>query len=68
LDKIVLTSDVLAPTPTEIAAVKAKIDDEALTRAVETVRLTLRSSGRQRVDAPKVKENKAQEKGKVGEN
>jgi len=64
----VLTSDILAPTLTKIAAVEAEVDDKALTRAVETVRLTLRSSGRQRVDAPKVKENKAQEKGKVGEN
>jgi hypothetical protein len=54
----VLTADIIAPTPTEIAAVEAEVDDEALTRAVETVKSTVRSSGRQRVDVQKIKENK----------
>jgi hypothetical protein len=55
----VLTGDVLAPTPTEIAVVEAEVGDEALTRAVERVQLTVQSSVRQRVDAPKVRDNKA---------
>jgi hypothetical protein len=55
----VLTSDIIAPTATEIAAVEAEVNDEALTRAIETVRSTARSSGRQRMDEPKVKDNKA---------
>jgi hypothetical protein len=58
----VLTADIMAPTPIEIAAVEAEVEDEALTRAIETVRLTVRSSGRQRVDTPKVLANKALEK------
>jgi len=45
----VLTADVVAPTPTGIAA-------------VEAVRLTVQSSGRYRVDTPKVLANKALEK------
>ena len=60
-----LTSDVVAPTLAEIAAVEAEVDDKALTKAVEAVRLTVQSSDRQRVDAPKVKANKALEKEKA---
>ena len=56
----VLTGDVVAPTQVEIMATQAEVGDEAFTQAVETIRQTIRSSGRQRVDAPKVKENKAQ--------
>jgi hypothetical protein len=54
----VLTHDILAPTLEEIRAVEAEVGDKVLDRAIEAIKLTVRSSGRQRVDTPKVKENK----------
>ena len=55
----VLTLDDFAPTLDEVAAVQAEVDDDALTRAIESVKSTLRSSGRHRVDSKKVQLNKA---------
>jgi hypothetical protein len=55
----VLTPDILAPTLEEIAVVQAEVDDDALTRAIETVKTTVRSSGRHRVESLKVQLNKA---------
>jgi hypothetical protein len=56
-----LTNDVFAPTATEVGAVQAEVDDDALTRAIETVKSTVRSSGRLRVDTKKVQLNKGPE-------
>jgi hypothetical protein len=55
----VLTPDVQAPTLEEVAAVQAEVDDDALTRAIEAVKATVRISGRLRVDSIKAQENKA---------
>jgi len=55
----VLTPDVFAPTLKEVAAVQAEVDDDALTKAIESVKSTVRLSGRHRVDSKKVLENKA---------
>ena len=55
----VLTADVIAPTAEEVATVRGEIGDEALTRAIETVKQTVRPM-RHRVDSRKVKDNKAQ--------
>jgi hypothetical protein len=49
----VLTPDVLAPTLEEIAAAQAEVDEDALTRAIKTVKTTVRSSGRNRVESLK---------------
>jgi hypothetical protein len=57
----VLTPDILAPTLEEIAVVQADVDNDALTRAIETVKTTVRSSGRHRVETLKVQLNKATE-------
>jgi hypothetical protein len=57
----VLTPDVLAPTLEEVAAVQAEVDDDALTRAIEAVKSTVRLSGRLRVDSEKVRLNKTVE-------
>jgi hypothetical protein len=47
LDKaFVLTPDVLALTLEEVAAIQAEVDDDALTRAIETVKSTVRLSSR----------------------
>jgi hypothetical protein len=54
----VLTADVPAPTLGEIRAVEAEVDDEVLDRAIDAIKLTVRSSSRQKIDTPKVKENK----------
>jgi hypothetical protein len=54
----VLTADVVAPTPEEVAAVEAEVSDKALDRAIEAIKLTVRSSGRQKVDTAKVRANK----------
>ena len=54
----IFTHDVPAPTLEEIRAVEAEVGDEVLDRAIEAIKLTVRSSSRQRVDTPKVKENK----------
>jgi hypothetical protein len=35
----VLTPNILAPTLEEIAVVQAEVDDDALTRAIETIKL-----------------------------
>jgi hypothetical protein len=49
---------VLAPTVVEIAAVEAETSDIALNQAIETLRLTVRSSTRHRIDTKKAAENK----------
>jgi hypothetical protein len=53
----VLTPDVQAPTLEEVAAVEAEVDDDALTKAIEAVKSTVRSSGRLWVDSIKVQLN-----------
>lgn len=55
----ILTPDVLAPTLEEVAAVQAEVDDDALTRAIETIKTTVRSSSRHQVGSLKVQLNKA---------
>ena len=57
----VLTPDVFAPTLEEVAAVQAEVDDDALTKAIKSVKCTVRSSGRHRVHSKKVQANKAVE-------
>jgi len=57
----VLTLDVQAPTLEEVAAVQVEVDDDALTRAIEAVKATVRTSGRLRVDSKKVQANKVGE-------
>ena len=42
-------------------AVQAEVDDDALTRAIEAVKATVRTSGRLRVDSKKVQDNKVVE-------
>jgi hypothetical protein len=42
----VLTLNVLAPTLEEVAAVQAEVEDNALTKAIEAVRSTVRMSSR----------------------
>ena len=37
----ILTSDIQAPTLEEVAAVQAEVDDDALTKAIEAVKVTL---------------------------
>lgn len=55
----VLAPGVFAPTLEEVVAVQTEVDDGALTKAIESVKSTVRSSGRHRVDSKKVLENKA---------
>jgi hypothetical protein len=55
----VLTPDIIAPTLEEVAAVQAEVDDDALTKATESVKSIVRLSGRRRVDTQKMLENKA---------
>jgi hypothetical protein len=55
----VLTLGVFAPTLEEVPVVQTEVDDDALTKAIESVKSTVRSSGRHRVDSKKVLENKA---------
>jgi hypothetical protein len=43
-----------------VAAVQAEVDDDALTKAIETVKSTTRSGGRLWVDSKKVQLNKEQ--------
>jgi hypothetical protein len=57
----VLTLNVFAPTAEELAAVQAEVDDDALTKAIETVKSTVRLSGRHWVDSKKVQENRVAE-------
>ncbi len=47
----VLIADLFVPTQEEIATVEAEVDDETLTKAIETVKQTVKSSGRHRIDA-----------------
>jgi hypothetical protein len=42
----VLTPDVQAPTLEEVAAVQAEVDDDALTRAIEAVKATVKTSSK----------------------
>jgi transcriptional regulator NrdR family protein len=63
----VLTLDVFAPTLEELAAVQAEVDDDALTKAMESVKSTVRLSGRHLVDSKKVQENKAEQLEKAAE-
>ena len=63
----VLTPDVQAPTLDEIAAVQAEVEDDALTKAIKSVKSTMRSSSRRRVNTTKVKENKAAQLEKAAE-
>jgi Arc/MetJ family transcription regulator len=53
-----LTLNVLALTLEEITAVQAEVDDNALTRAIETVKTTVRLSRRHRVESLKAQLNK----------
>jgi hypothetical protein len=54
----ILTLNVFAPTPTEVKAVQAEVDDDALTKAIEAIKSTVRLSSRLRVDTLKVQLNK----------
>jgi hypothetical protein len=45
-----LTADVVAPTPEEVAAVEAEVSNKELDRVIEAIKLTVRSSGRPKVD------------------
>ena len=63
----VLTPNVQAPTLDEIAAVQAEVEDDALTKAIKSVKSTMQSSGRRRVNTTKVKENKAAQLEKAAE-
>jgi hypothetical protein len=54
----VLSLYVFAPTLEEVVAVQAEVDDDALTKAIEAVKSTVRLSGRFRVDTIKVQLNK----------
>jgi hypothetical protein len=54
----ILTLNVFALTPTEVKAVQAEVDDDALTRAIEAIKNTVRLSSRLRVDTLKVQLNK----------
>jgi hypothetical protein len=51
--------DVQVPTLEEVAAVQAEVDDNVLTKAIESIKSTVKLSSRHRVDTTKVKENKA---------
>jgi hypothetical protein len=57
----ILTPDIQAPTAEEVAAVQAEVGDDALTKAIEAVKVSVRTSCRTRVDTTKVKANKAAE-------
>jgi hypothetical protein len=57
----ILTLDIQAPTLEEVAAVQAEVDDDALTKAIEAVKVTVRTSSRIRVHSKKVQENNAVE-------
>jgi hypothetical protein len=54
----VLTPNIVAPTLEEVAIVEAEVGDKAFTRAISAIKKTVRSSAKQRVDTPKVQENK----------
>jgi hypothetical protein len=56
----VLTLDVQAPTAEEVAAIQAEVDNDALTKAIEAVKVSVRTSCRMRVDSTKAKANKAE--------
>jgi hypothetical protein len=47
------------PLTLEVAAVQAKVDDDALTKAIEAAKRAIRSSGRLLIETKKVQLNKA---------
>jgi len=55
-----LTPNVIALALEEVAAVQAEVNGDALTKAVEVVKSTVRIGGRLRVDNKKVQLNKEQ--------
>jgi hypothetical protein len=63
----VLTPDIFVPTLEEVAAVQAEVDNDALTKVIETVKSTIRLSSRYRIDSKKVLENKAAQLEKAAE-
>jgi hypothetical protein len=56
-----LTPDVQAPTVEEVAAIQAEVNNDTLTMAIEAVKITVRISGRLRVNSEKVQANKVVE-------
>jgi len=54
----VLTPDVLALTLEEITAIQAEVDNDALTKAIETFKTTVRSGRRHQVKSLKAQLNK----------
>jgi hypothetical protein len=46
----VLIPDIIAPTLEEVAAIQAEVDDNVLTKAIESVKSIVRLSGRRQVD------------------
>jgi hypothetical protein len=71
LDKLdrafVLTLDIFVPTLEELVAIQAKVNNNTLTKAIETVKSTVRLSNRHQVNSKKVKENKAAQLEKAAE-
>jgi hypothetical protein len=59
--------DVFAPTLEEVATVQAGVDYDALTKAIESVKSTVRPSGRHQVDSKRVYANKAAQLEKAAE-
>ena len=53
----VLRLDVEAPTLEEVAAVQAEVNDDKLTKAIEVVKVTVRTSSRLQADSKKVQAN-----------
>jgi hypothetical protein len=54
----ILNPNVFVPTLIEVRAVQAEVNDDALTKAIEAIKSTVRLSSRLRVDTPKVQLNK----------
>ena len=54
----VLTLGVEEPTLEGVAAIQVEVDDNALTKAIEAVKVTVRTSSRLWVDSKKAQENK----------
>jgi hypothetical protein len=50
---LVLTPDIFAPTSEELVAVQTEVNNDALTKAIETVKSTVRLSSRHQVDSEK---------------
>jgi hypothetical protein len=53
------TQTSLPPTSGKVAALQAEVDDGALTKAIESIKSTVRLSGRHQVDSRIVRANKA---------